>query len=212
MLAFALQAHADAEHDGAVWIVNQAAVPLGERVSLHAMVQNRFTEDAATYQRTVLRPWIAYTWPEGFEAAIGYDAHLFESPNSIAEQRAWQRLAYQHDFGPVQGLTDESVAFRLRWSIGGAVALPWETTLVARNEFFFDLNTTSRIRARKLGEDQLIVQLQRELFPGVRLDGGYLMQFLDGPDDLYNHTFAIGFAVTPLAWGSGAGVGSDDAN
>ncbi|MEM7409348.1 MAG: DUF2490 domain-containing protein [Myxococcota bacterium] len=207
LLCAAGVAQAGDRSEGAVWIVNQAAVPLGNGLSFHGMVQNRFTGDADVYQRTVLRPWLAWNLPHGFELAVGYDAHLFAEPRSFAEQRGWQRIAYRYDFGGFRALTHlwleerffpgESTAFRMRWAIEGAVDLPYETAFVLRNEFFFDLNPTSRIPARKFGEDQLVAQLQHRINPWLRADVGYLMQFLDGgDDDLYNHTFTAGFAVT----------------
>ena len=198
-------ARAGDRHEGAIWIVNQAAAPVSEKISLHLMVQNRWTEDVGPYQRTMVRPWVTVGLPAGFRFATGYDAHAFESPTEFVEQRAWQRIEWSHPLGPVRLLTHfwleerffpgNSVAWRGRFQVGGAVDLPADVQLVVRNDMMFDLNTTDRIRSTGLGENQLFATFSRRLLDGVRLDAGYLMQYLDSPgSDLYNHSFTIGLA------------------
>ncbi len=194
------------DHDAGIWFVNQFRAPLGERLSLHGMLQNRWNDDIGDYERTVVRPWVSYSWPEGTHLAVGYDLHEFESPDRH-EHRAWQRIAYQH---PVDRFTllahawleerffqnADDVALRLRLNWGAATELGRDFGLLLRNELFFDLNGTSRIRNAGLGENQLVLALGRKLPGNLLFEVGYLQQYVDrrGGDDLYNHFVMTGFS------------------
>lgn len=213
-LALPRAAGAEDRNEGALWLVNQVAVPLDDRFALHAMVQNRWVNDLDNYERTVLRPWLSFDWNEHVELAAGYDRHASEYTPSD-EHRAWQRISYQYDFGRPTVLThfwleerffegSSSVAWRGRFQIGGSLELVQDLGLLVRNEFLFDLNETSRIRQRGLGEDQLYAGLYYDLTPWLRFDIGYLMQYRDQNDspDLFNHGLFTGFSArTPTLFG-----------
>ncbi len=83
------------DHDAGIWVVNQVRVPLGERLAIHGMVQYRLSDEVESYERTLFRPWLSYSWPNKGHIAVGYDLHEFEQPDRW-EQRAWQRFAVQH--------------------------------------------------------------------------------------------------------------------
>ena len=207
LLAVACSARAD-QDDAALWIVNQVSVPVSERWSVNLMTQARIIREIGTYERSVVRPWVAVKLPWNFEAAVGYDAHLFENPRSLLESRGWQRLGYEHDWGRfktqvhfwqeerfIEG--DDEVAWRSRFLVGATVPLPYSLTGVVRNEFFINLNKTDRIRDLGLGENQFFAGFRRRVTPWLRVDVGYLMQFLERPDrDVYNHGLLLGFSIT----------------
>lgn len=196
------------DHDAGVWLVNQFAVPLGERLSFHTMLQGRWSDEIEQYERTLVRPWISYAWPDGGHVALGYDFHEFENPVHRWEHRAWQRFAVGHPIEPFtlqahvwleerffQNTND--VAVRARFNAGASVDLGNDFALLLRDEVFFDLNGTSRIRNAGLGENQLVLALSRALPGGLRFEVGYLQQYLDrrGPDDLVNHFVMTGFSL-----------------
>ena len=52
-----LAARSEDRHNAAFWFVGQLNVPLGERLSVNVMVQNRVTEEV-DYERTLVRPWV----------------------------------------------------------------------------------------------------------------------------------------------------------
>lgn len=202
-----LPARAEDRNDGALWTVSQIGVPLSERFAVHMMVQNRWVEDIDTYQRTVLRPWLSFDWTDRVELAIGYDRHEFENPFNAYEDRAWQRIAYQHPLGDARLLTHlwmeqrifqrtDSVANRARFMFGVSHPLPLDFGMVVRNEFFVDLHGTSIIRRAGLGEDQFYAGVNHSLGRWATLDVGYLMNYLDrrGPDQ-FNHALLIGLSL-----------------
>jgi len=194
------------DHDAGVWLVNQAVVPLGERLAVHGMLQSRWSDEVERYERTLVRPWISYAWPEGGHVALGYDLHEFESPDRW-EQRAWQRFAMTHPLEHLDLLAHvwveerffqntNDVAVRARFNFGASFHLDDETGLVLRNEFFFDLNGTSRIRNAGFGENQLVVSLSRKLPGRLVFEVGYLQQYLDrrANADVFNHFLMTGFS------------------
>ena len=213
VLAGPLRATAGDRNEGALWLVNQAAVPFDERFSFHAMVQNRWVDDVGDYERTVIRPWFGFAPVQGLQLDLGYDRHEFDQGSD--ENRIWQRIAYQHDFGEsalfghfwleerfFEGTT--RIAWRGRFQVGGTMDLPADLGALVRNEFFVDLNETSRIRQRGLGENHLYAGLYYPLSSWLRVDAGYLMQYRDqnDRDDLFDHTFFFGFSVrTPQLFG-----------
>lgn len=201
-----LSARAEDRNDGALWIVNQIGVPLSERFAVHMMVQNRWVENIDTYQRTVLRPWLSFDWTDRVELAVGYDRHEFENPFNAYEDRAWQRIAYNHPLGDAKLLTHlwmeqrifqgtDSVANRARFMFGVSHPLPLDFGMVVRNEFFVDLHGTSIVRRAGLGEDQLYAGINHPLGRWATVDLGYLMNYLDrkGPDQ-FNHAVLIGLS------------------
>jgi hypothetical protein len=214
MLALApLAARAQDRNEAALWIVSQAHVPLGERLSFNVMVQNRLAQDIRVYDRTLVRPWLGVRLPEGFVLALGYDAHIIENPLELVEHRAWQRISYGHDFGRVRAFSHFWLEQRIREGvsrvglvgrllIGAQIAIPWEMNLVARDEIFFNMNTTAFIPRTGLNENRFFVGVNRPFGPHLRLEGGYQIQSLDRPlGDLFNHTLFIGVSVdTPQAF------------
>lgn len=207
-LGLVASARAD-EHEGALWVVGLWTLPVSETFALHLMTQSRIVDDVRSYERTVVRPYLSVALPSGFEAALGYDAHIFENPISLLESRAWQRLAYEHDWGAwksqvhfwqeerfIEGSDD--VAWRSRINVGASfpISRSLELTGVIRNEFFVNLNETDVIRRTGLGEDHAYAGLRRPFGPWLTLEVGYLMQYRRRPGpDLFDHTLALGFAV-----------------
>ena len=200
-------AEAESRHDGALWSVNQIAIPLDERLTGHLMVQNRWVQDIESYERTVVRPWLSFDWSERIAVSLGYDAHEFENPIDQLENRAWQRIAYRRDLGIPTLLThfwleerffqgSNKIAWRGRFLVGASFELPANFGAVIRNEFFVNLNETSRVQKTGLGENQFWVGLNHPVGQWVKVELGYLMQFLDrkGPDQ-FNHGLTIGFAL-----------------
>lgn len=197
------------DQDAGVWFVNQISLPLGERLALNAMLQNRWSDEVERYERTVVRPFVSYTWPERGHVALGYDLHEFEQPDRW-EQRAWQRFGIERRIERATLLAHvwleqrffqntNDVAVRARINAGTSIDLGRDFGLLLRNEIFFDLNGTSRIRNAGLGENQLVLALNRRLPGGLRFEIGYLQQHVDrrGGDDLFNH-----FVMTGFAWRS----------
>lgn len=204
LLGFGRPALAETRQDAGIWLANQIAAPVGEDFSLNLMIQSRWTREIDRYERTVVRPWLALDLAEGLQVALGYDAHLFENPRSFTEHRAWQRVEVRRAFGRVVGVTHfwleerffpgDDVAWRGRFLLGGVVALTRDLSFFARNEFLVDWNTTPVVRETGLGENQLAVGLSHRLASGVGLDIGYLQQYLDRSEDVFNHFLLVGFA------------------
>ena len=205
-------AKAEDLNQGAFWMVSQVNAPLGRGLSANLMVQNRLVQDrlfpdAGVYQRTVVRPWLAWMLPHRIEIAVGYDAHIFENPLQFTEQRAWQRIGISRDFGRFGAIThfwleerffprSSEVAWRGRFLIGAWLELPHRYTLIVRNEFFVNLNTTNLIRRTNLGEDQFFIGVNRALGRHLQVEAGYLLQYLDPAPgfEIYNHTLVVGVA------------------
>ncbi len=196
------------ESEGALWALTQWSFPIVDGVGLHFMTQSRVVDDLGAYERTVVRPWVSIALPARFELALGYDGHLFESPISGLESRAWQRIAYSHDWGGFSSQIhfwqeerffegSREVAWRSRINIGVTIPLRGSVQAIVRNELFFDLNATDVIRSAGLGEDHLYVGLRRPLNAWITADAGYLMQYRRSPaPGRIGHTLLLGFAVT----------------
>jgi len=199
------------DNDAGIWIMNQIAVPLDERVAAHVMVQNRWVDNVDTYQRTVVRPWLSFDWTEQVELSLGYDAHFFENPVDTTENRAWQRITFKHDFGVPTVFThfwleerfferSDEVAWRGRFQLGGSVELPMDFAFVLRNEWFVDLNKTPRIRRTGLGENHFALAINHPLGRWLRIETGYTLQYVDLPGtDAFNHFWVVGFSATTPA-------------
>lgn len=194
------------DHDAGVWLANQVEVPLGERLAIHGMLQHRWTDEIERYERTLVRPWISYTWPDRGRLALGYDFHEFEQPDRW-EHRAWQRFAVRHPLERINLLghvwleerffqNTNDVALRARLNAGASFGLDDATSLLLRNEIFFDLNGTSRIRNAGLGENHLVLALRRKLPGRLVFEVGYLQQYVDrrGNADVYTHFLMTGFS------------------
>lgn len=203
----------DASNDdvqaAAIWLVNEISMPLGERLSFHLMLQNRWTDDVVdAYERTVLRPWAAVALPHRTEIAVGYDLHEF-APSVAAddrEHRAWQRVAWapkpwSRVSFPLHFWLEErffdgagDVAVRGRFNVGVHVDLAYEVDMLVRNEFFVNFNSTSRVPSVGFGENQFVVGFLRPLGRGVKLQLGYLQQYREtNGRDRFDHAAVAGF-------------------
>ena len=92
---------------------------------------------------------------------------------------------------------------RGRFLVGALLELPREFNFVARNEFFFNFNTTDVVRRKGLGEDRLFAGVNRPFGRHLRLELGYQMQYLNPLPriDIYKHTLLFGVTVrTPQAF------------
>ncbi len=209
VVAIAAPASAATRQDGALWVVNQIAVPFDATFSFHVMTQHRILRDLDRYERTVVRPWIRTALPHGFAVSLGYDAHLVENPRATEEHRAWQRIELRREFGAFTGFGHfwleerffggEDVAWRSRIGLGASLDLTERLQLVASNEFLVDLNETPTIRDRGLGDDRFVLGLSHRVAAGLRLNAGYMLRYLDLSPDLFEHTATIGFSfATPV--------------
>ena len=59
-LLLPVAASATDDNDAGIWINNQIAMPLDQRVAAHLMVQNRWVKNVESYERTVVRPWLSF--------------------------------------------------------------------------------------------------------------------------------------------------------
>jgi hypothetical protein len=210
-LALPSDARAETRNEGALWLVNQIEMPIDDRFGVHLMVQNRWVDDVDSYERTVVRPWLSFAWTERIELSLGYDAHDFQNPTDMLENRAWQRIAYRHPVGPASLFThfwleervfddSDSIAWRGRFQIGGTLPLPADFDWTLRNEFFFNLNDTPVIKRTGLRENHLFTGFRYPLGRFVRVEAGYLLQYRDtGGVDLFDHTFVVGLSARTRA-------------
>ncbi len=200
---------AAAEQDAAAWLVNELVVPLGERLTFHTVVQNRWTDNVVHgYERTVVRPWLALALPHRLELALGYDLHEFEEPDGQVEHRAWQRIAWSHPVSRWAFLGHfwleerffegaEDVALRGRFNLGVRRDLTADLDLTLRNEVFLGFNETSRQRRKGLVENQLVLELRKTLSERLRWNVAYLQQHNSGAGpDVTNHSLVTGFTWT----------------
>lgn len=196
-----------AEELGALWFTAQLHAPLTDRLSAHLLLQPRIGDDFSELARIVVRPWLQASFSHGLAGALGYDAHVIVEPRSLLEQRAWQQLSFRHSWAPTRANArfrleqrffegSNEVALRARFLIGFAVPLSWSVELVARNEFFVNLNETGVIRRTGYRENRLFGGFARRLGGRTRGEVGYQMQWVGLPgSDLVNHTLMLGLAV-----------------
>jgi len=205
-LAVASPARAASE-EGALWVNAHLAVPLTSRLSANLIVQPRIVADISDYQRVVLRPWLQVELGHGFHAALGYDAHLIESPASTLEQRAWQQLGWGGRWRPLRAFGRARLEERFfegpgptlwRGRLLGGLGLPLGRSfeLVVQDELFLNLNENGRASRSGLRENRLYAGFGRSLGDRGRVDLGYQMQWQEllGPDRIF-HTLMLGVRV-----------------
>lgn len=208
LLVLPASAHA-VENDARLWATLHVGRPVTDRVALNLVLQPRFSEDISELERMLVRPWVSVrAFPSTF-AALGYDAHVIEHPDSKLENRIWQQILarWEPEGLELDGrlrveerfLEDTGgVLVRLRARLGLIRPLEGRFALVGRNEVLVNLNSVARGPDSGFDQNRFFAGLRFGLGEHSTLETGYQMLYNEpAGEDRIDHTLMIGISFPP---------------
>lgn len=196
-------------HDGQQWTMLAVQGPTSSNLRVYVEVQPRFGTDFSRLDKVLLRPALGYA-PEGeWSFWAGYAWQPIFTPTFLNEQRLWQQA--MHEWRVAEGLTlwnrtrlEErfiqdvpQTAVRLRHQLRGLARLggessPWH--FVWQEEVFYNVTGTDGGPRGGFDQNRTFVGIHREMTPQVRLEAGYLNNFIHTPgprDEGMNHVMLV---------------------
>ena len=161
-------------------------------------LQTRHADDFGSLERFLIRPYLSW-WPDKTtRLTLGYDAHFVETPRDLLEHRIWQRAEKTYHWGLwsstvhlwleqrfIEGVS--GVAVRVRPAAQIKRALGNGAYVRLQNEIHLNMNSPERGPSSGLDQNRLIFATGLPLGENVGIEAGYLMQFLDRPNDVLRH-------------------------
>lgn len=199
-----------ATEDTRLWLQTTVDLPLGERTRLGLELQPRWREGGSRHDQTLLRPSLSWALGEGWSAALGYlHGELSQPAGDAIERRPWQQLSYAPPAragwaGSARARLEqralsgtEGTSHRLRLQLRATHTLPqapaWQA--VFANEVFLHLNDRPWAGPQGLAQNRLMLGLQWNAPPGLRVELGYLNQWVNQRDprpSSVNHVLVLG--------------------
>jgi hypothetical protein len=192
-LASTAAAHADDDQNWAAVTVT-GPVAKGSPVLVWLDLHDRSFASSGDRDITIIRPGIGYRVSPSLDLWVGYAwVTAARDGADLREERLWQQATYPlGDLlgGKVTGRTrleqrmregDSDVGLRLRQQLRYAHRFDDSPFgVVAWNEAFFALNDTSWGQVDGFDQNRLFLGLSFEGIQGLRLEGGYLNQIVNG--------------------------------
>ena len=207
---WACPAASGAQHDLRLWSTLNGTVSLNDSVSAGLFLQPRFRDDISQLERLVVRPSVSVRLGNVWSTALGYDAHLIESPADAVEHRIWQQIGARHNTGPlgldyrarIEERIIESVDLAVRLRLRSRVVFPIGSggtySLVASEEVFLNLHSPSAGIQAGYGENRLFAGVGAAIGSGRRIEFGYQWQHVEltvQSQNQNNHTLMVGFDI-----------------
>lgn len=208
----AAPACADTDHNSQAWLAVNTVRTLSERFDATLELHTRVDDSLTGLTQLLVRPSLTYKLRPSLTLTAGYlfFRHDPETGQTTNEHRIWEQIGYtiaQKDGGlRVTGRTRLEQRFTNNGGTGWRIRqqtridAPFHATskvnAVVWNETFFGLNDTNWGARAGFDQTRTFVGINLPLTGKVRLEPGYLNQFIArrGPN-VMNHVVAVNFNV-----------------
>lgn len=213
LLVTAASRHAAAaEQDGQAWFLTTARGPINGNWKLYLEAQPRIGGDGM--RQLILRPAVGYQVTKHWSLWQGYGwTPSFDPFND--EQRIFQQSVVETPLGELPVSLTNRTRLEERWieGVGGVsvrlrhmlrAVYPLDAAgkwaLAAYDEPFVTLNDTNKGPAAGFGQNRAFFGINRALTAGVRIEVGYLNQFIDSPSGQPNVVSHNALVWLDYAW------------
>ena len=168
-------------------------------------IQPRWSGDTPSQDRLIIRPAAVYTLSSEVSLWAGYAAIETFSPSISWENRGWQQIQYEKNFGGIILInrtrfeerflaTENDVSFRLREMVRTLIPFSDDKTwaIVFSDEIFINLNTVSATNQAGFDQNRAFAGINYMFNPSIRFEAGYMNNFVNLPENLpdrMNHIF-----------------------
>ncbi len=198
-------AFAATEHDLASWIGLLFQGTFNEKVGYYVEIQDRLNQNLASGNRSIIRPALRYFFSPHLSLWVGYGWMPAFSPFRN-ENRVWQQLLYEENFGPIQIVgrlriderwigSSENVAYRARLMLRSLQRVDEGRKLFLCEwvEYLQHLNTVSTLTTAGMDQSRVFLGVNYKVTPEIAIEPGYLNLFVNGSsgNSVMNHIFAL---------------------
>ncbi len=202
-------AHSHQEDDLGLWINNNVALPITEKVHTRFQISPRFLDNVTDISQFILHSVIGYKVSDNFSVWQGHAWNNTYIPGIRREQRMYQEFIYQKRFSKLRlenrVRLDErflqnsgSTTFRPRYRLKAYFPLSKSLDLVAFDEIFLNLTSSSDGPQRGIDQNRIFIGLAKDISSNVSVEGGYQLQHVNSPTpslDKFNHFILFNFNV-----------------
>lgn len=174
-------------------------------------IQPRFSENASTLDRAIIRPAVGYRLDRHHSVWLGYLYSPVLEPEFTQEHRVFQQFLAEHSVGKLALVNRTRLEERFLEDVHGTplrlrhmlrLSHPLDPkkrwSVIAYDEVFWNLNTVSGGPEAGFDQNRLFVGLGRVLNKNARLEAGYLWNWVDRPGDSPNRSNNV--LVTSLVY------------
>ena len=169
----------------------------------------RFSDDISRLGVSIIRPGIGTKINDRISLWTGYAwvVSRADGRSSITEHRIWQQATYriaQTSFGTLTGRTrleqrfletGDDTGWRARQFLRWSTPLSPRWTATAWNETFIALNDTDFGANASYNQNRFFAGLRWKVTPRASLEGGYLLNHINGTQDQTNHNISLSLIV-----------------
>jgi hypothetical protein len=180
--------------DTQAWGVFTVQKELSPRWRAYFEVQPRFGQDVNGLERLLVRPAIGYRIRPNLSVWQGYGWTPLVDPTFVDEHRLFQQLLYEDNLGKasvsnrvrleerfIEHAGGTALRFRNMLRVSHPISADKKWALVGFDEFFWNLNSTTRGPVSGFDQNRLFFGISRQLNPQVRLETGYLLDLINSP-------------------------------
>lgn len=206
--------NASAQNDNQVWtaVFTNGAIEKDSKALLWFDGHARFSEDASRLGVSIIRPGVGYKLSDRVSLWAGYARVVSRADGraNINENRIWQQATYtiaSGDWGVLSGRTRLEQRFlntgsetghRVRQFFRWRKPVSERWTATVWNETFIALNDTDFGARSGFDQNRLFLGMRWRAFNNVSLEGGYLLNNINGAtNDPANSNFSISI-IAPL--------------
>jgi hypothetical protein len=182
------------EDDFNIWVPVFLDIPVNEKWSGTLEVQPRVIDNATEMGTLIVRPSVNYKLTPTLTASLGYGWITNYQPELVHEHRIWQQLNHQTNLKRLTLRNYVRLEERLIQHVDGAALRLRQRTelshpirqsrwyLKGYNEIFVNLNDTDQVIQAGFEQNRSFAGLGRHIGKNTRLEGGYLLQYVNRPD------------------------------
>lgn len=200
------------DDDLGLWINNNINLPITEKVQSRFQISPRWLDNITDFNQFILHSILGYKLNKNLSIWQGHAWSTTYIPHFRREQKIYQEVLLQNEF-PKFNLENRirlderfiqdagSFSFRPRYRLKATFPLTknklW--SLVAFDEFFYNLTSSSNGPKSGVDQNRIYAGLHRKISDNVSVEGGYQLQYVNsnGPKvDKFNHFILLRFEVT----------------
>jgi hypothetical protein len=199
------------ENDLGLWTPVYIKLPVTKKLQTQLEINPRIQENVSDFNQLLIRPSVGYQVTKHLSLWQGYAWITNYIPKFVSEQRLWEQILYEREFGRwglssrtrleerfIQNVHGVPVRFREMLRAQYTLDKKKNWAFVVYDESFINLSTHFRGPQAGVDQNRFFVGLNRKVTKYANVEGGYLMQYfnIQSPtQDIINHNVLVNLYI-----------------
>jgi len=199
------------ENDLGLWTPVYIKLPVTEKFKAQLEINPRIQENVTHINQLLIRPSVGYQLTKNLSIWQGYAWVTNYTPKFVSEQRIWEQVLYEREFGRwglssrtrleerfIQNVHGTPVRFREMLRVQYVLDKKKNWAFVAYDEPFINLSTHFHGPQAGVDQNRFFVGLNRKVSKYANVEGGYLMQYFNihaPSQDRINHNILVNLYI-----------------